>query len=289
MRRIKIVLVLMALALVAFPSRTLLAQAPEKIVEAGEKPLEPRKYIDLDFTDTDLREVVDDIEKKTGINIHVQKGIEEKVTVHLIGVYWKNALDIVVKEADCKVEQKAPGLWIVSQPPKVNMEFRDAPIRVVLDLLARQAGKNIVIHQEIKGNISLNLSNVEWMKALDTVVKTAGYVMVVEEENLIRVVRRQDLEQQLETRIFQLNYIRPPDAFKATISSRGGPGGDRKGEGMFFIGEPKAAKGVPEEDFTLFRALRNVIKAGEITGESLEYNVESNSFIVTATRPKLAE
>ena len=101
------------------------------------------------------------------------------------------------------------------------MEFNNADIRVVLDLIARNAGSNIVISEKVQGLVSLNLKDVPWRVALETIVKTANYTVVEEERNILRIVAPEDLVAQLETKAFSLLYVKPPDVYKAIYRERG--------------------------------------------------------------------
>lgn len=256
-----------------------LAPAPTEAAPAA--PAGDQVYITVIAEERDLRAVIREIERKTGVNIYVEPGIEEVVNVRLVNLPWRQVLDIVARDAGVEVEERGPRLFILSQPPRVSMEFADADIRVVLDLLARQAGKNIVIAKEVGGTVSLNLRNVHWWRALETIVKTAGFVAVRESDDMIRIVLPGSLEVQLTTRVYQLNYLRPPDDYKAVITDR--EGAAEGGSSGLFVGNPKPPGGIA--DFTLLQALQRMVGPKE----SVQYNVESNSFIINATETKHAE
>ena len=71
--------------------------------------------------------------------------------------------------------------------------------------------------------IKAKRDNTAVQEALDAIVKTAGYVIVREEtdsgKEILRVVLPESLKQQLETRHFQLRYIRPADPYEAIITN----------------------------------------------------------------------
>jgi type II secretory pathway component HofQ len=268
------------------------ATQPGGMAAAGEQPgdaaaaqQQDAVFITIIAEERDLRAVVREVERKAGVNIYVEPGIEEVVTVRLVNLPWRQVLNVVAKDAGVEIEERSARLLILSQPPRVSMEFADADIRIVLDLLARQAGKNIVIAENVKAPVTLNLRNVHWWRALETIVKTAGYVAVQEGDDIIRVVAPSALTAQLATRVYPLLYLRPPDDYKAVISETGGTGGGTSLSGRTFLGSPAAPKGI--EDFTLFQALQRMVNTA--IGESVQYNNESNSFIINATATKHAE
>ena len=176
----------------------------------------PKKeeYIILDVKDKDLRDVLRAISRKVGVNIIADPNVDEKVTVTLDRVQWRRALEVIARQTNCKIIEESDRLIRFTQPPTISMEFQDADLKLVLDLVAKQSGANIVIANDVKGTISLSLREVPWRDALNTIVKTAGYVLVEETlpssgTQILRVVSPESL--QLETCFIQLKYIRPED------------------------------------------------------------------------------
>lgn len=53
----------------------------------------------------------------------------------------------------------------------------DVPVVQVLQTLAEQEGKNLVVSPDVSGVLSLRLTNVPWKQAFQTVVKSAGLVL----------------------------------------------------------------------------------------------------------------
>ncbi len=57
---------------------------------------------------------------------------------------------------------------------KISLNFQNIDIRAVLQILADASGKNIVVSDSVKGNITLRLQDVPWDQALDIIMKTKG-------------------------------------------------------------------------------------------------------------------
>ncbi|MBN1421803.1 MAG: hypothetical protein JXP34_23720 [Planctomycetes bacterium] len=283
------------LALWAMPAAAQEARITEYIQpEASAAASSPGRdeYITLDVKDKDLREILQHISLKAGVNIVADPKITEKVTVTLDRIEWRQALQVLARQTHCTILEESDRLLRFTQPPSISMEFQDADLKVVLDLLAKQSGANIVVADDVKGKVTLSLREVPWREALDTIVKTAGYVLVEDHDTgkvtqILRVVRPEALSQQLESRFFQLKHIRPDEPYRAIItgvqqqaispllSEEGKPNppaaGGKDGEG--------------EEGFTLLLALRDIIsEQGKI-----QYDPHTNSFYVKDTKPKLAE
>ena len=135
----------------------------------------------LKLKDRPLKDVVESIRRKVGVNIIMSKDIEETVTIELDEVEWRVALDLVAERAGCVVVQKARQLFTVEKPPQVFFSFENTPIQTVIDTIAKVAGANIVISPEVQGSITLRLRNIPWRDALEASCKTLGYAVIEED------------------------------------------------------------------------------------------------------------
>ncbi|MCH2374675.1 MAG: hypothetical protein MK538_10835 [Planctomycetes bacterium] len=295
MRRLGWRLITVAFALCVISSSVVLAQ--ENAVSGIEDYLsDPNlaedvssEYITLDVRDKDLKEILKFISRRVGVNVIADLEVKEKVTIQLESVEWREALQVIAKQTRCEVLEVSDRLIRFTQPPAISMEFQDADIKVVLELLAKQAGANIMMASDIQGQISLSLREVPWREALDAIVKTAGYVVVKEEtdsvKEILRVVPPDSLKEQLETRHFQLRFVRPDDPYLAiitgleayTVSQFSGTGTSASFEG--------AGSGDGAGNFSLVSALQKVVSKGG----SLDHDPHTNTIIVKDTKPKLDE
>lgn len=80
-------------------------------------------------------------------------------------------------------------------PPRISMDFKDADLGNILRIIAEVSGKNIVAGEEVKGKVTVRLTNVEWRQALDVILKVNnfGYEEV---DNIIRVARLDALQRE---------------------------------------------------------------------------------------------
>lgn len=247
-------------------------------------------YITIDVRDKDLREVLTDIGRQVDVNIVVDPNVQETVSLSLDAVEWREALELIARESECTIVQETPRLIRFTQPPQISIEFQDADLKVVLELLAKQSGANIVISEDVEGKVSLALREVPWREALDTIVKTAGYVTVEDRTGIAKIIRVVDpstLTKQLETRIFKLRYIRPPERYTAIISdiekqAAGGGGGQEAAGGRSARGGGGGMSDI-ESEFTLLKALR---KALSEDGD-MDFDEKTNSLIVKDVAPNL--
>jgi type IV pilus assembly protein PilQ len=254
-------------------------------------PQESSEFIWLDVKDKDLNDILRSISRQVGVNVIADPEVKEKVTIQLDRVEWRNALAVIAKQTNCKLVEVSDRLIRFTQPPSISMEFQDADIKIVLELLAKQSGANIVMASDVQGKVSLSLREVPWREALDTIVQTAGYTIVKSDtesgNEILRVVRPESLKDQLVTEYFPLKYIRPSDAYRAiitdvekyTLSPFGGQGSSGALERVQSKGQDL------KQEFSLEEALRETLsKEG-----SLRYDEHTNTFIVKDTKPKIDE
>ncbi|MEM7263413.1 MAG: secretin N-terminal domain-containing protein, partial [Planctomycetota bacterium] len=268
---------LMAIAVTLSPGTVALAQNGDGGVSTGRpRRADTLDYIRLDVRDKPLREVLAGIGRQVDMNIVADPGVDEKVSVTLDSVEWRKALEIIARETNCTIVDESTRLIRFAQPPDVNMEFQEADLKFVLDILAKQSGANIVIAEDVEGKVTLALQGVPWREALETVVKTAGYVTVEDNKGIkpiIRVVRPEALTRQLENRVIRLKYIRPPEKYLAIIGDVEGVSLDRHSN------DPVDA----ESEFTLLKALTKALSADG----AMDYDVGTNTLIVKDVAPSL--
>jgi type IV pilus assembly protein PilQ len=225
--------------------------------------------ITLDVKDRPLGDVLNLIRDRSGANILLAPGVEATVTVAFSGVPWREALEIVAERAECVVIESRGRVFKVTKPPRVSFSFQDEDIRKVIEAIAQAAEANIIISPEVQGLVTMVVKNRPWRDALDNVVKTLGFAIVEEERGVLRIVTPAALEEQLDTSVIELKYLRPPSTYVASIKTD------------FAVGEPKAPSNDANTDFPLLTALRKQLsKNGEI-----EYFDKQNAVFIKDIKP----
>lgn len=115
---------------------------------------------------------------------------------------------------------------------KVTLEFADAEVRKIFQLLSEVSNKNFVLGDEVTGTISLKLVNVPWDQALDIILDTKGLdkredgnIILIRGKGKFKSLLDEELEirktalksEPLETAMFDVNY-----AELATITAQFG-------------------------------------------------------------------
>jgi type IV pilus assembly protein PilQ len=89
-------------------------------------------------------------------------------------------------------------LWIAAKPAeerRISLDVKDADLHNVLRLLADTGNVNIVVPDEVKGRITIKLTNVPWTQALDIILDSRGLAKeksgnVIQVDTLERINRR---------------------------------------------------------------------------------------------------
>lgn len=155
----------------------------------------------------------------------------DKLAIESAGSKFKPARQLVPKSRD---EEMSSEFGSASDPSlkqydssnkykgrKVTLEFADAEVRKIFQLLSEVSNKNFVLGDDVTGAISLKLVNVPWDQALDIILDTKGldkredgniilikgkgkFKSQAEEEQEIKKAQIKAIE--LKTETFSINY-----------------------------------------------------------------------------------
>jgi type IV pilus assembly protein PilQ len=122
---------------------------------------------------------------------------------------------------------------------KVTLEFADAEVRKIFQLLSEVSNKNFVLGDDVTGNISIKLVNVPWDQALDIILDTKGLdkreegnIIIIKGKGKFKSQAEEDLEIkkqkykaiELKTEAFSINYADLPSVvtqFNSLKTERG--------------------------------------------------------------------
>jgi len=116
------------------------------------------------------------------------------------------------------VVAKAPTTAPVPDPAKnISLNFLGADINDVLKALSIQSGRNIVAGKDVKGEVTVNLSNVSLDEAMDYVAKLSGYTYAKTNDTYL-VASKESIQgmtggagPQAVTQVFALHYAKVDD------------------------------------------------------------------------------
>lgn len=118
----------------------------------------------------------------------------------------------------------------------VTLKFKNADIRTVIQTFADLGDVNIVVSENVRGTISLNLKDVPWEDAFRIVLQVHGLSAVEEERGMIGVMTMEEFDERrkmvdLETHVFRIQYADARDIMSVVremMSERGGINVDRR-------------------------------------------------------------
>jgi len=82
----------------------------------------------------------------------------------------------------------------------INLTMRQAELKAVLRAMAKSVNYNILVKNEMKGEVSVDFRSVPWDEAFTGLLKTHG-LSYVWEGNIIRVVTIEDIEHELKQKV----------------------------------------------------------------------------------------
>ena len=132
------------------PGQTLAEEATDK-KDSG--------LVSLNFKDTDMRDVLNIIAYKGGVNIVAGDDVDVKVTVKLEDVYWEQALDVILKTYNCTYRKEKNLIRVMSlqrsleEEGKVPLATKIIPLNFArVEKLKESLGKML----SKRGNIAVD-------------------------------------------------------------------------------------------------------------------------------------
>ncbi|MFH1080784.1 MAG: type IV pilus secretin PilQ [Pseudomonadota bacterium] len=131
--------------------------------------------------------------------------------------------DIISKSGPDKSEEKPSAVSKSLPTNKINLKMRQADVKAVLRSLALAAGLNILVKNEVKGEISVDFKSVPWDQVFKSILQTqglayaweGGVVRVMSMEDLDRDVKRRTQEMSARLMEQQLTVVTPIEYGKA--------------------------------------------------------------------------
>lgn len=149
------------------------------------------------------------------VKVYFKKNQKVKTTVSQLN----RSIEISVQDQEVAKAKENVGFT----GEKLSFNFQDIPVRNVLQMIAQKMGVNLVIGDNVQGNITLQLDNVPYDQALDIILKTKdldkrinGNVMLVSTfQDLIdretkELKSKEDLRtlSVIEQKTFQIKYAK---------------------------------------------------------------------------------
>lgn len=176
------------------------------------------RKLDVKDLGTPIDYIISKIDPDTNmvvVKIYYKSGQKVKTTTSQLN----RSIEIIVQDEVITKAKETTGFT----GEKLSFNFQDIPVRNVLQMIAQKMGVNLVIGDNVQGNITLQLNDVPYDQALDIILKTKdldkrvnGNVMLVSTfQDLIdretkELKSREDLRTlaTIEQKTFQIKYAK---------------------------------------------------------------------------------
>lgn len=238
------------------------------------------KKISVSFSEATIKEVCDELSKKSNINIVCDVDYPGVFTYEFNDLELRDILDYICSKANCIVKEEKANFVKVYKVPDVKMEFKETPFVNAVTAIARQAGINIVLDEEVvksQKTVTATGESVPFEEALKILTNSAGFYVIEEKFKIFRITTVQRLAEQLETKSFKLQYIRPQTYVRATIKSdyaQTTPPAEQQGQSSFTFLE-------------LVQSVMTKASDGKTLLGSVHYDDKTNTLIVKDTKVAL--
>jgi type II secretory pathway component HofQ len=157
-----------------------------------------KKVVDTQEMERPLNQFLDYLASVSGVNIladsdTLQKEFK-KLTVKVPAmnqVTWYTLLQMACEQHGLRIDEQQlnANIIVLWQPARVTINVRDAVLRDVIWSIANQAKLNVIVDAEVKGTVTASLINVPWDTALNSVLKSTGFMLTRDRNGSWRVAR----------------------------------------------------------------------------------------------------
>lgn len=239
------------------------------------------KKVSVSFYNATIQQVCNELSRVSDVNVVCDVDYAATFTQEFNDLELGDILDYICSKANCLVKEEKVNLVKVYKVPDVKMEFKETPFVTAVTAIARQAGINIVLDEEVvksQRTITAMGESVPFEEALKILTNSAGFFVVEEKFKIFRITTLTRLAEQLETRSFKLQYIRPQTYVRATIKT------DYAQTSL-----PSSDQG--QSSFTFMDLVQSVMTKGGADGKTLigavNYDDKTNTLIVKDTKVAL--
>lgn len=152
----------------------------------------------LSVSNADLRSLLRGIGEEYGVNLLVDDGIQESVTIRLSQISVLDALQLICREHNLSLVQSGP-VFRVRQPPdpppeppnveysdgRVTLDLSDDDVETVAEVLTKNSPTNVIVSQSVDGTLDGYLQDVPLESGLSTLLDNNGYTLRCREDILV--------------------------------------------------------------------------------------------------------
>jgi general secretion pathway protein D len=189
---------------------------------------QPKKLIDLDFKNADIKDVLRVLAVQEGANFLIDNEVSGTITIHLTKVTFDDALHIIAQTGNLQYA-KENNVYQITQIDKallnvdysaadglLTVEAKEAKVLLLIQAIAEKTGLNLVPAPDLKERISITLNKIPLQNGLDSILIQAG--CAAEKNGAVTFIRKKAATQQPFMVTFQ-NSLLSIDAQNVPLAS----------------------------------------------------------------------
>ncbi len=179
------------------------------------------KHFDVADFHTPIQEITLQQEPKSVRMVVISKGDYGHFVYQVNKQFMLDVFPLTAEEIQQQKSKKQ-----VFTGKRISLNFQNIEIRAVLQLLADFTGINIIVSNNVTGNITLRLNDIPWDQALDIILTTqnldkrrTGNVMLIDTKESLDKIEESQLKSQqiiqklepIQSELIQVNYAKAAD------------------------------------------------------------------------------
>lgn len=170
--------------------------------------------VTLELKDATIARAVEALRKQAPFRIELDlENVPDDLTIdeiRLTKVPFGRALQEILEKADLRVAGEDPERLRLFRPPHLTFTFRQADLRVILDMTLRVAGVEVRAEEGVGGRVDVVCENKPWTAMIDGVAADRGAAALRSGKGIL-LRPRAAFEKELKTRVFPLRHLKLED------------------------------------------------------------------------------
>jgi len=214
--------------------------------------------------------------------------LEHQKETQIIPEGQNEIINVAEEKSKTEVKDKKSGVKKIFKDEKTNklyLEFREADIKEVARIFSKLSGVSILVSEDVKARVTLNIENLTWREAFELILKTYNLYSIEKNGVIIIVTYKKIQEEQdqspLTTKILTLNFVDLNEAkiyLKSLMTKRGTLEGDKRTNSLIITDTPevieKAEKILKELDKKTPQVLVEVWMIDKKLTSEFEFGIE---------------
>ncbi|MCB0258371.1 MAG: type II and III secretion system protein [Calditrichaeota bacterium] len=146
----------------------------------------------LDFKNTDLKDIIRILATKYRINVLVEDGVQQRLTLHLVNVRLEDAIRFIVEDNGL-VLKRFGNIYKIQNPPELpsppkvwhveydagllSVDLQQEDLPEAIRQISKVSGQTLLVDRQARGTISGRLHKVAFEEGLGELLKINGFIL----------------------------------------------------------------------------------------------------------------